>query len=76
MEFLYQLRFGLWSFGISGFVFGLSDRTIATLADGYPGAIDLMQLFTAGFFFFCWLVLKPELRKVEVKSVDSTRSEK
>jgi hypothetical protein len=57
--FLNTLRKGLWFFGISSWSFGIIDRSIAALADGFLSAIDIMQLFTASFFFVSWLFLKP-----------------
>ncbi|MFP4298258.1 MAG: hypothetical protein ACLFT0_10395 [Spirulinaceae cyanobacterium] len=57
--FLNTLRRGLWFFGISSWSFGIIDRSIAALADGFLSAIDIVQLFTASFFFVSWLFLKP-----------------
>ena len=57
--FLSKLKSGIWVLGISSWVFGISDRTIAALMDGYFSALDIVQLFTAAFFFVGWLFLKP-----------------
>ncbi|PSB35193.1 hypothetical protein [Stenomitos frigidus] len=57
--FLGSLRQGIWLLGISSWVFGITDRSIASFSDGYLSAIDIMQLFTASFFFVSWLFLKP-----------------
>lgn len=54
------LMLHFWLLGTSSWVFGITDRSIASLADGYISAIDLIQLFTAAFFFVSWLFLKPE----------------
>lgn len=54
-----QLKNGVWFFGISSWLFGITDRSIAALSDGFLSALDLMQLFTASFFFAGWLLLKP-----------------
>lgn len=54
------LKQGIWILGTSSWLFGISDRSIASLADGYLSAIDLIQLSTASFFFVSWLFLKPE----------------
>lgn len=62
MRFLGSLKQGIWFIGISSWLFGISDRTIASLADGYLSAIDIIQLFTASFFFVSWLFLKPTSR--------------
>jgi hypothetical protein len=63
-EFLWMLKTGIWSVGTASWVFGISDRTLAALMDGYLSAIDIVQLFTAAFFFVSWLFLKPS--RVEV----------
>lgn len=60
--FLDHLRNGIWLIGVSSWVFGITDRSIATLSDGYLSALDLTQLFTAFFFFVSWLFLKPTSR--------------
>jgi hypothetical protein len=57
--FLPVLQKGIWLFGISAWIFGLTDRSIALFADGYLSAIDIVQLFTASFFFISWLFLNP-----------------
>jgi uncharacterized membrane protein YiaA len=55
------LQKGIWLFGILSWIFGLTDRSIALLSDGYLSAIDIVQLFTASFFFLSWLFLSPFL---------------
>ncbi|MBW4510164.1 MAG: hypothetical protein KME64_27145 [Scytonematopsis contorta HA4267-MV1] len=60
--FIGNLRNGIWLFGVSSWVFGITDRSIACLSDGYLSALDLTQLFTAGTFFAAWLFLKPKSR--------------
>ena len=59
-EFITNLRNGIWLLGIPSWLFGISDRSMATLADGYLSAMDFMQLFTASIFFLSWLFLKPD----------------
>lgn len=59
-NFPQTLKRGIWILGTSSWVFGISDRSIASLADGYICAINLIQLCTASFFFVSWLFLKPE----------------
>ena len=59
--FLPILQKGIWLFGIVSWIFGLTDRSIALLSDGYLSAIDIVQLFTASFFFLSWLFLSPFL---------------
>jgi len=46
--------------GILAWLFGITDRSIASFSDGYLSAIDLTQLFTASFFLVSWLYLKPQ----------------
>ncbi len=57
--FLGSLKNGIWLVGISSWLFGITDRSIASLSDGYLSALDIAQLFTAAFFFVSWLFLKP-----------------
>ncbi|MEN9520392.1 MAG: hypothetical protein RLZZ381_2980 [Cyanobacteriota bacterium] len=59
-NFSQTLKKGIWILGTTSWMFGISDRSIASLADSYVSAIDLIQLFTASFFFVSWLFLKPE----------------
>ncbi len=59
MPFLMNLKNGIWVLGVSSWLFGITDRSIATLSDGYLSALDIVQLFTASFFFMGWLLLKP-----------------
>ena len=59
MAFLMSLKNGIWILGVSSWLFGIADRSIATLSDGYLSALEIVQLFTAAFFFVGWLILKP-----------------
>ena len=59
-NFSSTLKKAIWLLGTSSWLFGISDRTIASFADGYISAIDIIQLCTASFFFVSWLFLKPE----------------
>jgi hypothetical protein len=59
-DFPQTLKKGIWILGTTSWMFGISDRSIASLADSYISAIDLIQLFTASFFFVSWLFLKPK----------------
>ena len=61
-QFVGNLKNGIWLFGLSSWVFGITDRSIASFADGYLSALDLTQLFTAATFFVAWLFLKPTSR--------------
>jgi hypothetical protein len=60
--FLETLKNGIWLLGVSSWLFGITDRSIASLSDGYLSALDIVQLFTALFFFVSWLFLKPTSR--------------
>jgi hypothetical protein len=57
--FITKLKNNLWIFGIHSWLFGITDRSMASLADGYLSAIELVHLFIASFFFVSWLSLKP-----------------
>lgn len=57
--FLGKLRNAIWLLGISSWLFGITDRSIASFSDGYLSAWDIIQLATASFFFVSWLFLKP-----------------
>lgn len=61
-DFLETLKYGIWLLGVSSWLFGITDRSIASFADGYLSALDIVQLFTALFFFVSWLFLKPTSR--------------
>ncbi|MDF5710317.1 MAG: hypothetical protein PUP90_22275 [Nostoc sp. S4] len=58
--FIDKIKNLIWLFGIPSWLFGITDRSVATFADGYVSPIEIFQLFTASFFFFSWLYLKPE----------------
>ncbi|MBW4600887.1 MAG: hypothetical protein KME29_15130 [Calothrix sp. FI2-JRJ7] len=59
-DFLTAFKNNIWLLGTAFWLFGITDRTIASFSDSYLSAIDLTQLFTASFFFVSWLYLKPE----------------
>ncbi|OUL18581.1 MULTISPECIES: hypothetical protein [unclassified Nostoc] len=61
-DVLGNLKNGIWLFGLSSWLFGITDRSIASFADGYLSALDLTQLFTATTFLVAWLFLKPVSR--------------
>jgi hypothetical protein len=62
-------RNGIWAVGIPSWIFGIGDRTIAALADGYLSVLEITQLFTTFFLFVSWLYLKPE---VNLDGVDNS----
>lgn len=68
-QFVYNLRNGIWFFGIPSWLFGVTDRTLASFADGYLSTLEIVQIFTASFFFLSWIYLKPEL---ELNSTNDT----
>ncbi|MBE9064829.1 hypothetical protein [cf. Phormidesmis sp. LEGE 11477] len=70
-DFLWTLKTGIWSIGTASWVFGISDRTLAALMDGYLSAIDIVQLCTATFFFASWLLLRPMKMKSKQGAVQS-----
>lgn len=57
--FVAQLRQGVWCLGVPSWLFGLVDRSAASWSDQSLSAGDLIQVFTAAFFFASWLLLKP-----------------
>ncbi len=61
-DFLETLKYGIWLLGVLSWLFGITDRSIASFADGYLSALEIVQLFTASFFFVSWLFLKPTSR--------------
>jgi len=52
-------KIGIWFVGIAFWLFGITDRSVALLKDGYLSGTDIMQLGITFFFFMSWLVLKP-----------------
>ena len=58
-NFVVNLKNGIWFLGIASWLFGITDRSIASLSDGHLSAVDILQLLTASFFFISWLLLKP-----------------
>ncbi|MGV0025882.1 hypothetical protein [Phormidesmis priestleyi] len=68
IAFVSSLKNGIWLLGVSCWLFGITDRTIASFSDGYLSALDIVQLFTASFFFISWLLLKPAKVEREVVS--------
>ncbi|MBD2463746.1 hypothetical protein H6G89_22350 [Oscillatoria sp. FACHB-1407] len=55
-----KLRNSIWFFGIPSWVYGIADRGVAALADGYLSAIEIAHILTASLFFLGWLLLKPD----------------
>lgn len=57
--FIDKVRNYIWLFGIPFWLFGITDRSLAALADGYLSVAEILQLLTTLFFFVSWLYLKP-----------------
>jgi hypothetical protein len=54
--FLGKLRNAIWLLGVSSWLFGITDRSIASLSDGYLSALDIVQL-SHSFLFLCQLAV-------------------
>ncbi|MGF1479324.1 MAG: hypothetical protein ACFB4I_07505 [Cyanophyceae cyanobacterium] len=65
-----KLRNSVWSLGIPSWLFGITDRSIAALGDGYISPIEILHILIGTFFFVSWLYLKPE----ELDNTNSTDS--
>lgn len=50
----------IWLLGIACWLFGITDRSIASFSDRYLSSTDSIELFIASFFFISWLFLKPK----------------
>lgn len=59
-----KLRNSIWNFGVASWLFGITDRSFATLADGYLSPPEILQLLIASFFLMSWLFLKPEIDSI------------
>lgn len=55
-----KVKNGIWSLGIPSWVVGIADRGVASFADGYISAAEILQILAAAFLFISWLYLKPE----------------
>ncbi|NJL20399.1 MAG: hypothetical protein HC895_05580 [Leptolyngbyaceae cyanobacterium SM1_3_5] len=53
------LRQGLWLVGMSAWIFGITDRSIAAFSDGHLTASELVQLSIASLVALGWYFLKP-----------------
>ncbi|MCG6136012.1 MAG: hypothetical protein MET45_15380 [Nostoc sp. LLA-1] len=58
--FISKFKTGIWLVGIPSWIFGITDRSVDALADGYLSGGEIFQLFTTSLFFLSWLYLKPE----------------
>jgi hypothetical protein len=55
-----MLKSGIWFLGVLFWLFGLSDRGIAAVADGYLTVTEVSHFLVASFLFVSWLYMKPE----------------
>ncbi len=69
-ELVYLLKNGVWLSGIPAWIFGVVDRSIASISDGYVSPIDFFQVITAVVFFVSWLTLNQN--QTLVKRVPTT----
>ncbi len=58
--FIANLRNSIWVLGIPSFLFGMTDRGVAALSDGYVSFAELFHVFATSFLLISWLYLKPE----------------
>lgn len=57
------VRRGLWFIGMSAWIFGIADRSIAAFADGHLAATELVQLSIASLVALGWYFLKPKRKQ-------------
>ncbi len=72
--FIARLRSGIWMFGIPSWLFGITDRGVASFVDGYVSPIEFFHVMAASLFFISWLYLKPEI-SLNSAGVDLARSD-
>lgn len=58
--FTSKFKIGIWLVGIPSWIFGITDRTVDALSDGYLAVGEIFQLLTTSLFFLSWLYLKPD----------------
>ena len=54
-----DIQLAVWFTGLTGFIFGISDRSTSILSEPPVSWLGLSQLFTAGLFATLWLILYP-----------------
>ncbi|MBE9009353.1 alpha/beta fold hydrolase [Pseudanabaenaceae cyanobacterium LEGE 13415] len=57
--FLDQFKTDLWEFGNLAWIFAIIDRSLTAFRDGFPSAVDLVQIFVVAVLGFGWLMLSP-----------------
>jgi hypothetical protein len=55
-----RLKQSIWFLGVSSWLFGVADRTLAALSDGILSALDIGQLLTTSLCLLGWIFLKPK----------------
>lgn len=55
-----MLKTGIWVVGIPSWIYGITDRGMTAIADGYLSAMEIVQLLVASILFLSWLLLKPD----------------
>jgi hypothetical protein len=71
--YLARLKNNIWLAGIPTCLFGVTDRSIAALADSYLSSLELAQVLVTSLFFVSWLCLNPNstLRRDDLKALQS-----
>jgi hypothetical protein len=54
-----NLKTGIWLLGIPAWIFGIVDRILDGLADGYVSTLEIVYILATNLFFLIWLYLKP-----------------
>jgi hypothetical protein len=55
-----QIKSSVWMIGIPSWIFAITDRSFAVLADGDLSPVEILQLLMTCLFFVSWIYLKPE----------------
>jgi hypothetical protein len=55
-----QIKSSVWLIGIPSWLFAITDRSFAVLADGDLSPVEILQLLMTCLFFVSWIYLKPE----------------
>lgn len=55
-----QIKGSVWLIGIPSWLFAITDRSFAVLADGNLSPVEILQILMTCVFFVSWIYLKPE----------------
>jgi hypothetical protein len=55
-----QIKNSVWLIGIPSWLFAITDRSFAVLADGDLSPVEILQILMTCLFFLSWIYLKPE----------------